>query len=78
MSRRSFDEDTVSNSERVLERLTSKPIPNNIPEAKPVVIGRVQNFTCPGCQEVIPEVLTINGRVRGWCGKAHTYISKEV
>jgi len=78
VSRRSFDEDTVSNSERVLERLTSKPLPNNIPEAKPVVMGRVQNFTCPGCQEVLPEALTINGRVQGWCGISHICISKEV
>lgn len=82
MARFLSDPDTVSNSERTLERLTGTHLPkppNKVhPDPKPVTLGRTQNFTCPACMEVLKEAISINGRIQGWCGTTHTYIKKEV
>ena len=40
----------------------------------PVVLSRVKDFTCPACGKLLSEVVSINGKVRGWCGVKHEYV----
>jgi hypothetical protein len=36
--------------------------------------SRIDNFTCPGCGEVIRQVVAVDGIVQGWCRKANKEI----
>jgi len=75
------NEETVASTEGILERsqnIKSPKLPNIPKRESKVTIARIQNFTCPACQELLKEAISINGKVRGWCGNTHTYITKEV
>ena len=75
------DEDIINSSERTLERFQRIKLPTlqNSPKLNPEVTkSRIENFTCPACKETLKEVVSVNGRVRGWCGNTHTYVSKEM
>jgi hypothetical protein len=75
------DAETVTSTERILERSQGPQQLRgiNAPELNPeVTITRIKNFICPACKEVIPEVVSVNGRVQGWCGNTHTYIREEM
>jgi len=74
-------EETVAASEKNSEKRQGKSsgsFPNRPELPSKVEVGRVSNFTCPACQEVLPEAVTINGKVSGWCGNTHTYISVPI
>jgi len=74
-------EETVTSREGILERSsrTSLLKSPNIPKLdSQVTTKRVENFTCPACKEALKEAITVNGRVKGWCGNTHTYINQEV
>lgn len=75
------DADTINFSERILERSQGALLPKlqKAPELdSKVTIARIENFICPACKEVLEEVVTINGKVRGWCGNTHTYVEVKV
>jgi hypothetical protein len=40
--------------------------------------GRAFNYTCPKCGKLLPEVITMGGKVRGWCGVTHQYVEDKV
>lgn len=69
--------DTVKSTEKKEE---SSPMANSIKFRRlpdivgPVVMGRVKNFTCPVCGEILKEAVTTNGKVQGWCTVKHQYI----
>jgi protein-disulfide isomerase len=72
--------DTVSATEKKYERIASVHSPklsNASGTPKKVAIGRVENFTCPACNQNLEEAISINGRVKGWCGTTHTLINVE-
>jgi len=69
------DPETVNSVERASERKSSPPNFSKVPQTRSeVLISRVKNFTCPGCQVVLEEAVSINGVVQGWCGNSHTFI----
>lgn len=39
---------------------------------------RISNFVCPGCGEVMKEVVAIDGVVKGWCRTANKQIKVNV
>jgi|SRR5450759_4345764 len=39
---------------------------------------RINNFVCPGCGEVMKEVVAIDGVVKGWCRTANKQIKVNV
>ena len=73
----SYSYDTVKSTERIKER-SSQRNDTKLNRAEDirseVVIGRIKNFKCPACGEVLEEAVTINGEVRGWCGIKHQYV----
>jgi len=72
-----FNFDTVKSTEKKEE---NSPILKGTQFSKvqdavsPTKIGKVKDFTCPACKEVLAEAVTINGKVRGWCGVKHQYV----
>jgi len=75
-----LEQSTVNSTEKKLERSqeTKAPRFHKLPDMKPVTTARIQNFTCPGCKELLPEVTSINSRVQGWCGRSHTFINQKI
>ena len=72
------NEETVASTEGILERSQRIKPPqfSNIPQLdSKVSIKIIQNFTCPACKELLEEAITINGKVMGWCGNTHSYVS---
>ncbi len=39
---------------------------------------RINNFVCPGCGEVMKQVVAIDGVVKGWCRTANKEIKVNV
>jgi len=75
-----IEHDTVDLSEKAYERSSEAkaPKPQKLPDMRPVTIQKVENFTCPGCQETLSEVVSVNSKVQGWCGRSHSYINQKV
>jgi hypothetical protein len=72
-----FNFDTVKSTEKREENsLSLKGIGfRKIPDfGGPVKEGRVVNYTCPACKQVLAEAVTKNGKVRGWCGVKGQYV----
>jgi len=69
--------DTVKSTEKKEE---ASPILSNSKFKKlpdfggPTSKGIGRNFTCTACGEVLDEVVTTNGKVKGWCGVKHQLI----
>lgn len=81
MARFPSEPETIKSSEKALERLMEgqpKPLKPKDKPSEPIRMGSLQNFQCPACKETLGEVVTINNRVRGWCGNTHTYVNQEV
>ncbi len=39
---------------------------------------RISNFVCPGCGEVMKEVVAVDGVVKGWCRTANKQIKVNI
>jgi hypothetical protein len=39
---------------------------------------RINNFICPGCGEVMKQVLAVDGIVKGWCRTANKEINVNI
>jgi hypothetical protein len=74
-------EETVISTEDIVERARSlNPFKfTKIPELNSKVTAKItKDFTCPACHQLLQNAISTNGKVSGWCGNSHEYVSVSV